>query len=407
MAHGCQAGLHEQARADVYVDRILRGAESDGFYSAKKLGAIGADLGAVACFFDRPWRRLSPNLSAGDQAWLLNEAAYSLRARGRLTEAVEPMRAGLEMRIEQEVWKSAAIQAGNLSELELTLGEVSAAIADAEQSVTFADRSGDAYQRESKRTTHADALHQAGRRDEVQPLFAEAETMHAERQPQYPWLYSLWGFRYCDLLLSDAERAAWRHQLALGLQAAPGELLTTDRGRNPGLQQACDRVTERATQTLEWVSRQNWLLDIALDHLTLGRAALYGALLSQSDLSNSESQVTSHLADAVDGLRESGDAWMLPRSLLTRAWQRQSIGDASGAASDLDEAWEIAERGPMPLYQADILLTRARLFFREDLATAKQNLADARRLIEKHGYHRRDEELADAEAVLNSWSKRG
>jgi len=50
VAHGCQAGLHERACDDVYRDRILRGTEHDGFYSWKKLGAIDADLGAVACF---------------------------------------------------------------------------------------------------------------------------------------------------------------------------------------------------------------------------------------------------------------------------------------------------------------------------------------------------------------------
>ena len=55
----------------------------------------------------------------------------------------------------------------------------------------------------------------------------------------------------------------------------------------------------------------------------------------------------------------------------------------------------------MPLFQSDILLTRTRLFFRQDLAKARQNLAEARRLIEKHGYHRRDEELADAEEALS------
>ncbi len=59
----------------------------------------------------------------------------------------------------------------------------------------------------------------------------------------------------------------------------------------------------------------------------------------------------------------------------------------------------------MPLYQADILLTRARLFFCDDLDTARQNLADARHLIEKHGYHRRDEELADAEEALRRWEE--
>ena len=33
------------------------------------------------------------------------------------------------------------------------------------------------------------------------------------------------------------------------------------------------------------------------------------------------------------------------------------VGDVDGSRADLDEAWEMAQRGPMPLYQADILLT--------------------------------------------------
>jgi hypothetical protein len=60
----------------------------------------------------------------------------------------------------------------------------------------------------------------------------------------------------------------------------------------------------------------------------------------------------------------------------------------------LDEAQQIAERGPMPLYLADIHLHRARLF------RDKTELAQARTLIEKHGYWRRKEELEDAEAAL-------
>jgi hypothetical protein len=71
-------------------------------------------------------------------------------------------------------------------------------------------------------------------------------------------------------------------------------------------------------------------------------------------------------------------------------------GDTAGGRADLDEAWEIAERGPMPLFMADIHLYRARLF--GDLAA----LAAARQLIEKHGYGRRLPELADAEAALLS-----
>ena len=55
------------------------------------------------------------------------------------------MRAGLEIDVKQENWKNAAISASNLSELELTLGEVAGAVGDAEQSVIYADRSGDAF----------------------------------------------------------------------------------------------------------------------------------------------------------------------------------------------------------------------------------------------------------------------
>ena len=60
----------------------------------------------------------------------------------------------------------------------------------------------------------------------------------------------------------------------------------------------------------------------------------------------------------------------------------------------------------MPLYLTDILLTRARLFgmakegAHYPWGSPREDLAEARRLIEKHGYHRRDEELADAEAAL-------
>jgi hypothetical protein len=82
---------------DVYIARILRGTELDGFYSTTKLGAFGADLGAVACFFEEPWKRLASGLSEEDQAWLLSEAAFRLRGLGRLTEALEPTRASLDM----------------------------------------------------------------------------------------------------------------------------------------------------------------------------------------------------------------------------------------------------------------------------------------------------------------------
>jgi hypothetical protein len=57
--HGCQAGLYQKVCEDIYAGRIVRGTE---FYSIRILGANSADLGAIACFFDKPWIHLSPNL---------------------------------------------------------------------------------------------------------------------------------------------------------------------------------------------------------------------------------------------------------------------------------------------------------------------------------------------------------
>ncbi len=395
VGHGCRAGRQREACYEVYRDRINRGTGPDGFYSTKKLGAFGADLGAVACFFEAPWNRVSPSLSEADQAWLLNQAAFRLRALGRLGEAVEPMRATLRINESKGEWKNAAVVASNLSELELTLGDVECAVRDAEQSVDFADRSGDAFLKMVFRVTLADALHQAGRRDDARERFREAEAMQAENQPEYPLLYSFRGFRYCDLLLADAERAAWRVETAG--PPHPNPLPQGERGP-----EVCGEVEERAVQTLPIAERNNWILDIALDHLTLGRAGLYRAILEGRDVSSDPAgsatrDPTSEIERAVDGLRRSGEVEFVARGLLTRAWLRRHSGDADGARDDLDEAWQIAERGPMRLFQADIQLYRARLF------RDRQALAEARRLIEEHGYGRRLEELADAEGAAVSW----
>jgi hypothetical protein len=140
VAHGCQAGLQQETLIKVYRDRILCGTGDDGFYSTRKLGAFGSNLGAVACFFETPWHHLPSTLTEAEQAWLLNEAATCLHALGRLNEALEPMRMSGEMDVKMKEWEGACTSYGNLSELELTLGKVAEAMADAEQSMTYADR---------------------------------------------------------------------------------------------------------------------------------------------------------------------------------------------------------------------------------------------------------------------------
>ena len=219
VAHGCAAGLHQQALEEVYWPRIKR---SDQHYLTKQLGAFSDDLATVAHFFDIPWHTPAAGLTANAQAVRLNQAGFNLRALGRLREAQQPIRAGEDMSAEQEDWKGAAVDASNLSELQLTLGEVAATVASAARSVDHADRSEDLSMRMMTRTAHADALHQNGEQNAALELFQEAEELQKQLQPQYPQLYSLGGFHYCDLLLALGEN---------------------------------QQVVQRAQQTLAWVTK--------------------------------------------------------------------------------------------------------------------------------------------------------
>lgn len=310
--------------------------------------------------------------------------------------------------------------------MELTLGEVAQAVADAEQSVTYADRSDDAYFGVTMRTAHADALHQAGCKDEADARFREAETIQAETQPQYPQLYAIMGFRYCDLLLAAPELASWRAILAKGASlGVPHPEAQQDRSATQELVLSFS-VEQRSAQSLSWgdIAYRQDLINFALDRLTLSRAALYAVILaggSSVPPLNQDDNQRRHAAvavdAAVDGLRRANHSDYLPLGLLSRAWLRFLNGARTGpesAQTDLDEAWEVAERGPMRLFMADIHLYRARLFHamkpypwnKNPDGTergAKDDLVAARKLIEQCGYWRRKEELEDAEEAAKNW----
>lgn len=357
VAHGCAAGRYQNACDEVYWTRIQRVHES---YSFKKLGAFGSNLAAVSSFFEAPWSKLAGGLSEGALVYLLSEAGFTLRALGRLREAAEPMEAALKATIDQEDWNNASRNAGNLSELQLTRGDVVAAVGYGHRAVEYADRSVDAFQRMGIRTTHADAEHQAGHLELAEKLYREAELRQQENQPAYPLLYALQGYRYCDLLLAQGQAA---------------------------------EAQRRATQTLKWLRDADIdLLSIALDEVTLGRAAL-----ALSDLS----EAAEHLSEAVDGLRVSGNTDDVPRGLLAQAELHRHQGHFERARRDLCEVAKIARRGEMRLFLTDFHLESARLALAEsEPAAARDDLDKARQLVTETGYHRRDPDLDEIASQL-------
>jgi len=403
IAHGCRAGRYQEGLDDVYANRVCRRLPHGKieFYSLYKLGAAGSDLAAISWFFDRPYGTPATALTPHDQSWTVDVASFVLRMQGRLQEALPAMRTALQMYESAQDWENTPRAASNLSQTELLFGDVAGAGATAAISVALADSVGNAFQRIVNRTTHADALHAAGHWEKAEDLFRDAERRQQEWQPKFPQLYSLPGYRYCDLLLSRDQAAEAR---------------------------------DRTNRTLGWVLPQNLVLDIALDTWTLGRAHLALALQSVTGGASAVSArsdahvAAARLDEAVEGLRASGSNDQVPRGLLARAAFRRAIGDWDGAARDLDEAEEIAEPGPMRLYLCDIALERARLALarREAFAPlaglvepsrpppappdpaaaaalredARKQLDIARKLVSTCGYHRRDEELAELDAVV-------
>lgn len=373
VTHGCRAGLYDEVLEKVYLDRILRGMGNDGFYSIKKLGTFGADLSAIAGFFINRWWQPVKGLSDENTAKVFIGASHFLRRLGRLVDALEPMRAGAELAVQRSDWRNAAIAYGNLSELRLSLGQIAEAVDDATLSIDYAKRSRDSALVLVQWTLLARAKHQQGQDGDAMLGYTTAESMQAERDVNWPLLDSRRGFRYCDFLLAEVERAAWQGKSNI-------EALN-----------ACAVVAMRAARTLSKAIHSNWLMDIALDRLTLARCALYADLiraLPPGETAQRECEA------ALNGLRTASDQMYLPRGLLTRAWLRHALDDVSGADDDLKEAQQIAERGGMKLFLADIALTRTRLF-KDQVA-----LARARELIAECGYGRRLPELRDLEVSI-------
>ena len=364
VVHGCKAEKYEEALVEVYKNRIQRRSD---FFNRAKLGAIGSEVAVLSAFFDPPWENLAPGLSESDQAWVVGEGGVALRALGRLGEAEALTRLTLKRFLLLEDWNNAATAASTLTEILLARGDIDKAVDQAAASLGLADKSGYAYRRLIDRTTLAAALHAQGYRERSEKLFEEAEAMQKEWQPALPRLYSVRGFHYCDLLLDRTRHA---------------------------------EVLERAAQALQVVETHHWLLPIALDHLSLGRAHF---LAAQGGEAGELERAAGHLSQAVDGLRSAGRQDFLPLGLLARAALHLHTRAFDKVRRDLNEALSLSVRSGFRLHEADAHLGFARLTLAQgDPAKAREHLEKAQGIVTATGYHRRDGEVEEIQKLIEA-----
>jgi hypothetical protein len=234
-----------------------------------------------------------------------------------------------------------------------------------------------AFERVIQRVVHGGILRQLGEIREAERSFHFAEQLQKATWPDLPVLFSIWGARYCRLLV--------------------GDILTGDKFDAPRYEHMVCRINEMRRVGQEArrmrIPRGNWgPLEEALEQEVI---AVAKARLSLAQGRSFPPDAAADINSAVEKLRTTGRQDFICGGLLTRStlrWEMKMDDYLARAQSDLDEAWQIAERGSMRLYMADIWLHRGRLF------RDKAALAKAREIINKCGYHRRDGELADAEA---------
>ncbi|MFO0927452.1 MAG: serine/threonine-protein kinase [Gemmataceae bacterium] len=369
--HACQAGRHQEALTEVYWPRIQRKRIG---YSTRKLGLFGLDLEMLSWFFEAEWDRPLPTLRDDWQVFLPSLAASRLRAVGRLTEAVRPVEASLQGYIRRDQPRWAAHEARHQSELHLLLGNLDRALAYAEQGVRLADRGGDGYQRYAERAVVGAALHHLGRTTEAVRAFEQAEAILRSIHPDIGVLYSLWGYRYCDLLL--------------------------DLGCLEVVFQRSERMQRFWQQGLHERDPEGGLglISSAVHALVLARARLLEAM------ANDRSGLPACrplMEQALKELHTSGRLDAIPLGYLLRAAYSRVIGDLRGGFKDVREALTIAKRGRMKLYEADGHLESCRLYLAMgETERARASLAQADMLVADTGYHRRDKDVIELKEMV-------
>ena len=354
IVHGCAAEKYQEAWIDIYWNRIQRG---NNHFSWHDLGAYGADLEALAAFFETPWQ---PIIEL--DGWLMRDvasvAAFDLQSLGRLEESSSLFQASLEASIRDQDWANFGKVVHNLTRLYLTIGDLSQALIVAQRNVAFSENFWiEPLDHITSQAQLGHVYHVMGRFDDAERSFRVAEQLQAKAEPHRPLLHKLAGFQHCDFLLDK---------------------------KNYG------EVQRRVSQTLEWVP-DTWLTQVGLANLALGRSYLIE--MEQEDICRLQPAEDS-LRLAVKTLRSAGSVDFLVSGLLAFAMFHRYAGNLSRAEQSLAEVFRLATSCGMKLFIADYHLESSRLELAQNhFGSAKDHWLAAKASCDNMGYHRRFTEL--------------
>lgn len=351
---------------------LLKGRvmHEDAYFPTRHLG-LHASVRGCCLVLLQP--EVADALAASERAFLLQQSGYCGRAIGLLADAINNFKAAQVLFEDAQNTVAAGEAAGLLAVTQLYEGSLKDGLESAQLAVGLSKR----QQNKAKEMYALSALGklQLYSGDSGNARTSLRTTMELLRDPSFqkiPANCANIRYRYCELLIAEGE-----FDEAVKL-AREGFALAENDNAGPtfiALLYTAASLAEMGKPRGNLTDVAQWLNRARVDFATGGM-----------DIETVRGEL----------------AW-------AEYCGRCGLADECRLA--LDRAWEIAERGPMRLHMADIRLYRARLFFREQEypwnknldgtpRDAKDDLAAAEKLINKCGYHRRDEELADAKAAI-------
>jgi tetratricopeptide (TPR) repeat protein len=409
--HGCRAGRHREVLEEIYCNRLARRNRngSTRYYTFYELGASSTDLAAISWFFDRPFEVPAAGLTAANRRWVLGASGLYLHSQGRFAEAQTALHLGLQIDEDrdQDQFNTMASLLGNIA---FAVGNLKEAKENSQQRLQRARQSRSIREIVVALTLHGVVLMACGEFELVRKTLIEIKLLEAKlfSEPKVQTLasgHSLANEILPELRLIQRDFAGAHRSASAGL-------------RTSGL----SSLRIRAAYQLQ-VGRSS--LGLALSEALNRNQGSIGAQIKRH-----AQAARKELDEAVERQRLSGRLDFVPSGYRGRSAFRRSLGDWDGAMRDIAEIEEIADVKPMPmkLHLCDMALERARLAFARMEAFAPLNgiiddktpkpeppseterkhlhdevarqLAVAADYIEKCGYHHRDEELIELQAVL-------
>jgi len=393
VAHGCAAGLHNDAFATVYNPRIRR---LDANYLGNKLGGWSASIRLLREFCDRS--RPVPGLSQQQSSVVLADLVQAYQIVGRTEEAYTLGTESLQLAVNKKQWENVSRWASIMCELNLVVGDVGAAVAAAKQGMQTRDERGMKTDFAAVKFALAHALHLAGDVTQAEELFGTVMfvilSTDDENDDIHKWLHS---YRAAELLLTLGE---FQRAAGLAQGVIDNEVVTL---RMPKVTSALNRLI------CGWALTR--LASIEGRRLGNGQGEAPESEDAMKRVARRFQAGVGRINEAIERLRNCEAEDCLPRGLILRATLLREVNKCEEAERDLREALQIAERGDMQLHVVDAKLELARQMISRFILKFEGKTSDwaeaagkyyeeAKDLINRTGYNRRIPELVAIQQCL-------